>query len=475
MARRDTQGYQIAVVSLLIVWVITTVFMFFFANKYKTAAAQSEKDQADARTAQNGIRKAEEDMSKLKQWMGFEPTASLTDIETAAKADWARYAPTLGEAQRTYRASLETVGASLAEAQHSLNIAQTEVQTLKDYNQAREVTKDKQIAEHRQELEKTRSDLLAMTSAYDQDKKRLETTRDDLARQVDNLRTDKGSLEQKYQQESEQWAKTDSFRKAEIKERQRKIAELQGEVAAPPDGAITEVDQRLGMVWINLGEADGLKRQVSFSVYSQDNNGVAKGNRKAAIEVVQVLGPHSAQARILEDQIKDPIIRGDQIYTPLWQPGRPERFALAGLMDIDGDGKSDRDMVRELIRMNGGVIDAEIDEAGQQIGQLSYETRYVVLGGDAASDPAAGKMKSQAEDLGIAVLSLNKFLDHVGWKNTNQTLLYNAGRHRDFKGPEPDGGRQPARGYTSETFRPRHPREPARPKVSTFDASRNNP
>lgn len=471
MARRETQGYQIAVVSLLIVWVITTVFMFFFANKYKTASAQSEKDQADSRTAQNAVRKAEEDMSKLKQWMGFEPTAGMTDIENSSKGDWARFAPTLPEPQRTYRAALEAVGASLAEAQHSLGIAQNDVQSLKDRNEAREAAKDKQIAEHRSELEKTRVDLIAMTNAYDDAKRRIEETNTQLARQVDNLRTSQTTLEQRYQQDTEKWARTDAFRQEEIKKRQREIAELTGEVAAGADGAITRVDQRLGLVWINLGEADGLKRQTTFSVYSRDNNGVGKGRRKAAVEVVQVLGPHSAQARIVDDEIKDPIIRGDEIYTPLWRPGRPERFALAGFMDIDGDGEDDRQMIRELITMQGGVIDAEVDAQGNLTGQLSYETRYAILGNDAETDPAAGLMKKQAGDLGITMLSVNKFLEHVGWKKNNQTLVYNAERYRDFTGPRPDGLGRPATGYTSGAFKPRQPREREKPKVSTFDRS----
>lgn len=487
MARRETQGYQIAVVSLLIVWVITAVFMFFFANKYKTAAAQSEKDQADSRTAQDAVRKAEEDMSKLKTWMGFEPTAAVAEIERVAFGQKAegqpgtpgeieKFAPTLPEAQRTYRAALEATAASLTDAQNNLRIAQTEVQTLKDRNEAREAAKDKQIAEHRQELEKARQDLTAMTSAYQQDKSRLETSSGELARAVDDLKTTKASLEQRYQQDTEKWTKNDAFRREEIKRGQMTIAELRGEVPATPDGAITQVDQSLGFVWINLGEADGLKRQVTFSVYGRDNNGVAKGTRKAAIEVTDVLGPHSAQARILEDDIKDPIIRGDQVYTPLWHPGRPERFALAGFFDLDGDEKSDRAAIRELILMNGGLIDAEIEDDGKATGELTHETRYLVLGElKGANEAASGKMKDQAEDLGLEVLGQGKFLDHVGWKNTNKVLRYGGDRYRDFTGPTPDGGRRPAIGYTSEQYRPRHPREPARRSAFGPNATPSTP
>ena len=67
---------------------------------------------------------------------------------------------------------------------------------------------------------------------------------------------------------------------------------------------------------------------------------------------------HMAEARIVEDKYGDPIITGDVIYTPVWRPGQQRHFALAGIMDINGDNKSELDLVRRLITMNGGVVDA---------------------------------------------------------------------------------------------------------------------
>ncbi len=479
MARRETQGYQIAVVILLIVWVLTTVTMFIFANKYKTTVV--ERDAAKADSSKNGqaLRDALAEGSKLKEWIGFEGGDSFHDMEKMANrqedpnkplgTDWARYAPNVPETQRTFRGALEAMLATLADARNNLRIAQTEVQTLKDRNEAREAAKDKQIAEYRQELEKTRTDLTTMTANYLQDKNRLETTNADMARQADDARTSKASIEQKYTQDADKWTRNDVRRTEEIKMHQTTISELRGEVAAVPDGAVSQVDQRQGLVWINLGELDGLKRQVTFSVYGRDNNGVAKGARKAAVEVTQILGPHSAQARILEDNIKNPIIRGDQIYTPLWHPGRPERFALAGFMDIDGDDTSDRDIIHQLITMNGGIIDAEVDDAGKSTGELTHDTRYLVLGErKGAGEEVASTMNRQAQDLGLQVLSVDKFLDHVGYKNVNKLLQYGSDRYRDFKGALPDGGRRPSTGYTSERFRERHPRE-KKPTSSAFD------
>jgi hypothetical protein len=43
------------------------------------------------------------------------------------------------------------------------------------------------------------------------------------------------------------------------------------------------------------------------------------------------------------------------------------RFAIAGLIDLDNDGKSDIDLMRRLIKISGGTIDAEIQIDGTSV------------------------------------------------------------------------------------------------------------
>jgi hypothetical protein len=56
------------------------------------------------------------------------------------------------------------------------------------------------------------------------------------------------------------------------------------------------------------------------------------------------------------------------------------RFAIAGLVDIDNDGKSDIDLIRRIIERGGGTIDAEIHIDGKATGQLRRDTTYLILG-----------------------------------------------------------------------------------------------
>ena len=60
-----------------------------------------------------------------------------------------------------------------------------------------------------------------------------------------------------------------------------------------PEGEIRRVNQRAGTVWIDLGRADSLQRQVTFGVFLADVTDVTVGSKKGSIEVTQVLGDPS--------------------------------------------------------------------------------------------------------------------------------------------------------------------------------------
>ena len=146
-----------------------------------------------------------------------------------------------------------------------------------------------------------------------------------------------------------------------------------------PDGKIRWVNPQTGRVYINLGAADGLQPQVTFSVYGVDVNNLAREEKKATIEVTRIVNDHLAEARITEDMLSDPVLEGDVIYTPLWNSKSALHFALAGKMDVNGDGRDDRELVRRLITMNNGTIDAE-EYNGELRGEMTQHTRYLILG-----------------------------------------------------------------------------------------------
>ena len=235
------------------------------------------------------------------------------------------------------------------------------------------------------------------------------------------------------------------------------------------NGEISWVNQRDGTVWINLGRADALSRQVTFGVYSAGSTDMKQS--KAGIEVTQILGDHLAEARILDDNTSDPIIPGDKIFTPLWSPGEERHFALAGLMDIDGDGRSDLDTVMNIIKAGGGVVDCYIADSGKDKnkikGAITVNTNCLILGaapdekGDPAQRDAFTKILREADQFRLPKMQLADFLQRIGWKNMSPVVRYGRGANpNDFRAKPDEGVVRKSTGNTSDVFKDREPPAP---------------
>jgi hypothetical protein len=198
-----------------------------------------------------------------------------------------------------------------------------------------------------------------------------------------------------------------------------------------PDGHIVRVNQRQQMVWIDRGRADGLLRQTTFAIYDHNENGASSKKSKGRIEVLTV-GENMSEARILEDSPANPIIAGDIIDTPAWSPGQRIHFALAMKMDVNKDRVDDFDMVKNIIRMNGGEIDAELrlEPTGKVVrnGEISVETRYFVEGEkpSEATNPELLKQYDafdrERERFNVKKISLDKLLALMGWRAEERTV-----------------------------------------------------
>lgn len=234
-----------------------------------------------------------------------------------------------------------------------------------------------------------------------------------------------------------------------------------------PDGKIMFVNQANGTVRINLGYRHGLKVRTTFAVFDPSVNDVAIADRvqaqqfinvhegkhedegicavclktrdlnvsKASIEVVEITGPETAIARILIDEITDPISQGDVIFTPMWQPGQRQRYALAGNMDIDQirqQGKDSMETVKEFVMMNDGIVDCWVDKKGNLIngesGGLSSNTTYLIVGNETGlTAPAVENLRilrAKAKELGVMEVSISSFIRRSGWIPTSSVSSY---------------------------------------------------
>ncbi len=333
-------------------------------------------------------------------------------------------------------------------------------------------------------LEKTNTELLALRDQYqktvDASEDKYKTAKTDLTteqtrykeqvdqkeQEVSRLRDDFNQTQAELQQEkdgrdAERKKAAEDVQKliANIERLRRQLLDTTRQTFDQPQGKIVRVDSSTDLVWINLGERDFLRPRISFSVYAKDVPGVARGPQdvKGKIEVTRILNQTTAEARIVYEDFKRPITQGDLIYTPLWKPGRVEVFSIVGLIDLDGDGRSDRETLHQIMTVNNAKFDNEINDKGEPIdangdvlteeeaGHVSEQTKFLILGDipdettlvnddDKAAARAINKeakrLQEEAIINGVDIIKLNEFLSYVGYQPKRR--LFQAGQEKPF-------------------------------------------
>ncbi len=475
MASRESQGLQIALILFVLMTIALSVTTFLYyrksEEKIREAAAAREAQSRDQRAAEQALFQVQ----ALKSMIGWGDTGTdglddmpgmdenMQEIIKAFREDMAAYGEGLPEEDRNYRNLPRNMETAIRERNANLVEANTREQTLvteKQNIEQREI-KRADLAEAAQKKEadeyaKERAEFVNYKTSIKAD---FDSMLAENEQKIDRYKVEQTKLNsEKAQLATEVNNLTNLL--AGARERLERLRETNFET---PDGRITNINQRSRTVWINLGLADGLRRQTTFAVYDRDDAGVMKPERKGAVEVTRVIDQHLAEARILEDDLNDPILPGDLIHSPAWRPGKVH-FALAGFMDINGDGESDRELVRSLITMSGGVIDAEVHEDGSRTGALTNNTRYLIRGDRPSekSGPAAiqgySEMDRDAKNLSIETIILDEFLTYIGWKDEVRTVQLGRGaRSEDFTA-QPEGGRvRESTGNVSDVFRERRP------------------
>lgn len=463
MASSENQGLQIALIIFVMLTILLSVTTFMFFREYEEADEKARKD-AEANTkAQQQLRDAVADVDKLKKIIGAGEQAKVADVETTFQEDMKNFATTVPEESKAYRQALEFLANTLKQRTDEVIDARAAVEREQAERKTVEAAKQTQVAAAEANAQKALADLDAAKKAFDEDRKRMLDDQADLKQQLQAKNEAMTELAEKSKKQVDELTadnkKLEQYNKMVV-EKNTELDPTSGfEV---PDGKIVWVDQKTRTAYINVGSADGLHRQTMFSVVAGEEDVGGDQRRKGAIEVVEVLGAHFAEARILEDKVTEPMVEGDKIFTPLWQPGRKEGVAIIGGIDVDEDGSDDRDMIRDLVRMSGGTIDAEDTPDGKEVGQITQDTRYLIQGKIPEDSNIAGKaytkMQNQALKMGVRMISVPKFFDQVGWKNQHQTLVF--GRHgnvKDVPPRAPDGGQPVSSGNVTPLYRVRRP------------------
>ena len=459
---RENQGLQIALIIFFMLTIVLSVTTFIFFNEYDQANQKADKALDEAAQANTKADKTLDSNASLKKMIGAKEQENVKAIDDAFRGEMESYAEAYDPGDKVYRKVVKLLYDDVQRLNEQLAGSKLEVQTLEERLATREGQKDKVVAELQLATDKANKDKTDVAATFAAERVRITQAqaaiqnRSQKAQQIAGVKLD--AVGDKLKRANERVTELSELNR----QRRAKLEAISKETVDTPDGEVRWVNQRNATVWINLGRADGLRRQTTFSVYPADITNLVDGGRKASIEVTQIEGEHSAVARILEDKISDPVMIGDKIHTPVWSPGELRRFALTGFIDIDDDGKSDEEVVGNLIRMNGGVVDS--------VKEMSINTRYLVVGDQPRDKDASGlskhsKMIEIAQEKGIEKITIDKLLEMMGWKNRAHTVKFGRGANpNDFRAKQPGGVVPKSSGNVSGRFKERRPpaNEPAK-------------
>ena len=458
MAAREGQGLQIAVIIFAMLTILLAITTYLFYAQSQTAKRERDSAVKQRNDDQAATNKQLYQIAAMKFVLGM-PNSSRQEVDLQAgkagedaevkelltrfDADMASLgdaaapdeAKNYGTLAKILLVQLSRRNASITDANDQTRKAQAERAAVETREKNRADTATASAA-------KAQDDLSTATKGYTDDRARMTDDAGKIAAQLADkdkqtkAEVDAASEKEKKAQAQLAQAKTTILNKDE---RIKTLTDNQDTLFENPDGKVTWVNQGLRMVWLNVGRADGLLRQTTFNVYDHDENGVANAVAKGQIEVVQVTGDHFAEARILKDKITNPILPNDLIFTGAWSPGQRIHFAMSGNMDINGDKIDDYDMVRNIVLVNGGIIDAELRPDGTRTGVMSVETRYMILG---TIDAEKANPKFIAENTnmenerlrhGVDKISVGEFLSLTGWHAEERTVSLPGNAAGDFR------------------------------------------
>jgi len=239
-----------------------------------------------------------------------------------------------------------------------------------------------------------------------------------------------------------------------VKRKDDEIAEFHAKNPDRPanmrtDWKIVGMDRRGENPYINLGSADRVKPQLTFTIHGVGLDGRPNPQSKGTLEVSHVIGPHLSQARItsVKDPSRNPIVTNDVIYNPSWNPNIKKHVAIAGIIDLTGDGRDSLDEFKRNLERQNIVVDAFVNPRDGKIeGQLTYQTDYLILGGVPDKAVTSGsdetekrilesrkQMQDEARKYGVTIKSLLSYLEMIGYPLPHSARDDRSSRFQDMR------------------------------------------
>lgn len=360
---------------------------------------------------------------------------------------------------------LKTSAANNSNIQTSNDRQQLLAQRNQQYQQM-VTSKDGEIVQVRDALQQAEDRLKAQEVNHSEELAQREATIDSLSKEKAEIDRQLADVRVQTQRVIDSLNQDVAAKRQAIIDLRKRLVKQEDLTFARPDGLITSVDQSSQLCYVDIGEADGLRTGVTFSVYSQENSGVGRNNTgeiKGKIEIVDILGAHRAEGRIVFQEPGQPIATDDPIYSPIFQTGQSLEIVIAGRVSVDG---LNREQLRRLVTASGARIVSEVDDMGQfadgrgnpitreeAAARITSNTRFLVIADQGDQDSADGEvvklsrtirqntqvLKDKALNLGIHELGLATFLEHIGY--SRKQISWTPESQRPFPGKLVNGAR----------------------------------
>ncbi|MBV8488077.1 MAG: hypothetical protein JO161_07340 [Planctomycetaceae bacterium] len=488
-AANESPGLKIAVAAFVTLTVTLAVTSYFLYTAYSRSEAQFESERDKAKRAQDAAAEAKKHYGEFRQIAGvrseeFEP--AKTEVSNFFKKLNDRVG-TLATATNTAIAKAQQAGIegkdldeAKARVQTIISSYQSEpnknlISTIDRLTELLETTSllcsemSSNFVGLRNSLESTtkvaktaidiqakaasdsKADLEAEHAKHEQSRQELLTKVDQLQTDNDKKTTQIANLENQLRQQREELERKLDLANAIIREK-TDLLDKSEDILDKPDGYITFVDLERREVHLSINRHQGARPQMKMTVFDANSPGVPTERPKGNIQIIQV-GDRSSIARI-ERVVStiNPIRVGDIVYSPAWSPEEPTRFALIGKIDVNRDGKDDREDLKRLIEEAGGVVDYDLPPpgSGKESGQLTARISWYVIdermplrevyerkaadagvAAQAVFEKRRGQVIKEARSEGIRPLELSRLLGYLGYEMNTPTV----GRAEAVNGP----------------------------------------
>jgi hypothetical protein len=443
----SSQSAVITLAALFLVAAVVAVVFYIKSESYRSQTQAAETKIKSARTAESAAQKSLDEMVRMSlgQVQADTPADAklkavkdkfqelLADLSTKVDTFKGASAETEGMLSVVERMKEVTVTAKTSEAASQQRVAElgAENETLRKTTLEKEEQYKQLIGKFAADANSTQKNFGSLQSQMDQNAKdQAAMIEQKLAASEDagkNLQTELKDSKAQLDIAKEKFAIAQSQLSKIVPPQDPNVAALK------PDGQILSIDNKAGLVYINLGLADKVYRGLTFSVYDKGIPIPRDGKGKAEIEVLEPQERMSI-ARIAVSNPKKPVLVDDAIANLVWDSQKSRVFVVAGDFDFDKNGVAEADgalKVKALIAKWGGTV----------ADSITPSTDFVVLGSEpkapakpsgeeVLADPAAMKkyeaaiaaqqayrgIVAQATAFSLPIFNLERFMFMTGYE-----------------------------------------------------------